>query len=294
MTVCIAALYETNKNSRGIAFATDWQDTDLTTGVASQTGLKITNPAGNVMLLGAGDLPFLGQLAEHLRIKTGYGVLPDVAAVVKDYKELYRGYLNVYLEDNVLNRHNYSWGEWKQKSEDGSISSSLIEIVNRELTRAVPPSVDAIIAGIDKPNTPEARTRLVKITRDPLTGEVHDDDVSHRGHAEIGEGDFIADLEFRKASFHRFGSKKRTVFLSYLAKRRAGEVYASVGSNTGLYTLDHEGGMAVGCLEFKKEFDKIYNALSKKAFRSGKAAYDKAETIFDRVPFDKTPRQKRR
>jgi len=271
MTVCIAAMYKDDNGERGIVTVSDWQITDTHTSFKSR-GQKFATLTPYISIMGAGDMTYFGDVVDRVNRKLD-GQAETVEEVADAYWEAEVDWQNEYRERHVLSTYNLTWQSYFQKLENNQLPEAFFSKVNEDLrSLPMPCSADAIISGINAPQSSSARPRIIKIVNGIR------DSMGREGYAIIGEGDSVALAEFGYANYDRFWNKAKALLLCYIAKKRS-EVIASVGETSLVTTINAEQGAKSLPLNWKTQLDKVWNDLKSSRKEGEKKAYEEAKAI---------------
>gem|GEM_PF-678438 len=143
------------------------------------------------------------------------------------------------------------------------------------------PSTETIIAGVD-----ETGAHLFVIDQD---GYISRQD--RIGFAAIGIGKWHAESQFMFERHTPLKSDEDTIFLSYLAKRRA-EVAPGVGNDTDLVYISLKGGY-VELIEEQNALKKLYNSIIKKTEREKTKLKTLIPKILEKVQEERRTKQEK-
>lgn len=254
MTVCIAAIYKERKANGDLAdrivMATDQQLTDENTNRTSEVGFKLHRLSAAAIAMGSGDIDVFHTISSEVERKLSPWPLPEISRIVDMYVEAETNYRQRFYKRNIL--------------DDDTLKPI-----------HVPCLPDVIIAGFD-----EDAARLWRYRPPEKEDRVAypPDERTNDGWAIIGDGEPLAREEFLKAWTTPWFGKAQTLFLCYLAKKRA-EESAYVGQRTGLYIFSppFDGGVITSGVT--KKFEAVWTSLNKQELRCKQRSYEKAKNI---------------
>jgi len=173
-----------------------------------------------------------------------------VEEVADKYSQNLVTYLREAIERTILEPVGLNWDTYMSSHPDRH--PLWFEERRKEVFEDYPPSTETIVAGVD-----ESGAHIFEVNRDGLV--VRRD---RAAFATIGSGYRHAESQFMFEGHSPSKSYPDTLFLTYVAKRRA-EVAPGVGKDTDLFTISLRGGY----VELQEELDtfkKVYDSILRK------------------------------
>jgi len=276
MTICLAALCETHT----IIGASDRM---ITAGDVEfepdQVKIWWMNPSVAIMVSGNTPLQSEILLSVQAEVSKRIELEPDNWWTVSEVADLYVNHYNEIrtkrAESALLTPLGLTYDTFL--SRQAEMSSTFLTDLSANLLNFELPEVSAIIAGIDPTG---AHLWLVSKGFRGVEATCYDSS----GFVSIGMGNGHAQSQLMFARHTRYKPFAETLFLTYLAKKRA-EVAPGVGAGTDMFLITGLGQSTGVDVEIKNNIDKIYKNTRRQeaaAFRrAGKKATQYVAQLFE-------------
>jgi len=245
-------------------------------------GSKIFSATASIAALTAGESALQSEILQEVwfNIQSRIAAAPTKWIKIKDAVEMYvdcydkiklKRAASAVLAPLALTPETFIQNQ-------NSMASDFISEIKREMQSFDMPRIDTIYAGIDQEG-PHIYTITNYTTERNCVIKCNDS----IGFAAIGSGARHATSQFMQVGYHRGFLTSETLFLTYLAKKRA-EIAPGVGNETNMITIGPQLGLS-GYIhkDYMKEIDLIYRRHVQSEKRILANAFDKAEKFEKRI-----------
>jgi hypothetical protein len=219
--------------------------------------LKVIHLSNSIAVMTAGDVSIHSEIIQNLTKTVGARITQDpsnwwnLGEVTQIYVRYYDDLRRRRAESAILSPLGLSNETFIDRQ--SGMSSEFIQTITHQLTTFDMPIVEAIITGVDREGSHIYVLNNYNRNRSCLVSCA---DII--GFAAIGSGSHHAESSFMLAGHHRNSPIPDTLFLTYLAKKRA-EVAPGVGAETDMIMA----GTNLGSLQnlfpvFVQQIDTIY------------------------------------
>jgi hypothetical protein len=232
VTVCIAAISENGTPQMTLFAASDRMLTSLAQYQSPEA--KVRPLTSSIIVMWSGDASFQAGILNNLRadIQARVDEQPEdwleVGFVAYRYQEHYNAARKRLAEQSVLAP--YGLDTTSFLAAQRTMMPRLVDRLADGLSAFLPPSVEALIVGMDLRG---AHIYECENIRSP--GDVHCHDAL--GFAAIGSGGYQASSQFMLAGHGPSRPRTDTLFLTYLAKKRA-QSAPGVGDETDIFVCE--------------------------------------------------------
>jgi 20S proteasome alpha/beta subunit len=278
MTVCIAAIYESNTEHEGVMVVADRQITDANTNLKSKAPYaKIYPLSVRIVALIADDMSLQNELIQETNRLVDENQARDnltVKQVVEFYNQAYAQKVRQHAERHILMKQGLTFDTFFEKQKNGELNETATDLIMRALgAHKLPYKIQTIIAGIDSKGA-----HICVIDDDDITWE------TETGYAAIGCGREHAESQFKLAQFNKYWTAMDVAFMCYTSKKRT-EVIEGVGGDTDMVIVlsKHPTPTVVPIVPFlkgiKDVFEKEYLRLEKQIEKDEKKARERMRKI---------------